>query len=323
MSDGMPTGDVREPGTLCLRSRPWALALALGLLWLLLVPAPEFFRESLWEALGNAVHVPLMAAFSLLLWLRWGSAPRSYGWIALAGAVTAAAMELLQPWFGRTASVVDFFFGLLGVSAALCGIWAWREGGRRARVLHAAFTLLLLYPMGRPVWLETRAALWRRNHFPVLGEFESAIEMRLWRDRSPGRKWPTTLSLSGEHVSGGRRSLAVHAGGGAWPGVIYLAGGTDWSAYHELKWDMYNPGEPFRFTVRVDDEIDPRFASSFHRSFTADTGWNHFSLPLLTVRRGPRSRELDLTRVRHLYVYADGERSRLFFLDDVRLVGGQ
>ena len=73
----------------------WGLALAALILLLLVLPTPGFVRYGAWEALGNAVHVPLMAAFTLLLFLRWRPAARSgpvrYGAIALGSAATVSA----------------------------------------------------------------------------------------------------------------------------------------------------------------------------------------------------------------------------------------
>lgn len=305
--------------------RLWPLAAVGAILLLFLLPAPEFVSAGVWNALGNASHVPLMAAIALLLFLRWGPAPDGrparYGATALASTAVVFAIEIVQPLFGRSASAIDLVLGTLGVVTALSGVYAWRDGGAGPRLLHALFTVTLFVSIGHPVWMEWKAANWRATSFPSLGDFENEIELRLWRDRSPLRKWPTTLNLSSEHVASGQRSLAVHTGGGAWPGVIYVAGDADWSAFDRLAWEMYNPGEPFRFSVRVSDEIDHSFRASFHRTLPADTGWNRFSVPLEQIRLGPRSRELDLTRVRNLYIYAEGHRSRLFFLDRVRLGG--
>jgi hypothetical protein len=172
-----------------------------------------------------------------------------------------------------------------------------------------------------PTWLELRASAWRSKRFPLLADFEEEIELRLWQNQTSNDEWPTTLTLTNEHVSAGSRSLAVHTGEGAWPGVIYAAGGADWRAYERLMWDVYNPAGPFKLSLRVDDERDQPFERSFHTKFTTGPGWNRFAIPLERIRRGPRTRELDLSHVHRICIYAEGEQARLFFLDHVRLAG--
>ncbi len=299
------------------------IGLALALLLLLLVPLHPLLHEGVWRELGNVLHFPLMAAFTLLIFfaLATSTRPGRYGSAAWAGCGTALVTEVLQPWVGRTASTMDFVLGALGVAVALGGLYAWRDGGLPLRLLHGFVTLGLFVPLFHPTWLELRATAWRSNRFPVLGDFEEEIELRLWQDRNSSDEPTTTLKLVNEHASTGSRSLAVHTEEGAWPGVVFYAGGADWRDYERLMWDVYNPSGPFNLSLRVDDERLARFELSFHSKFTAEPGWNHFTIPLERIRRGSRIRELDLSHVRRVYFYAEGDRSRLFFLDHVRLAG--
>lgn len=295
----------------------WPLPIGLAILVSFLVPLHLTDGEGIWNALGNAAHYPLMAAFTLAALTFWGA---SYASVGLAAAATAALLELIQPMFGRTESAMDLIFGLFGVSVALVGHRAWRNGGGGLRLAHALLALALGLVVSQPIWQEWRVMHLRAVRFPVLGDFEDETELRLWRDRSPAKKWPTTLKLSSEHVSSGRRALAVRTGSGSWPGVTFFAGGMDWRGYSRLGWDIYNPGEPFRLTIRIDDEVDTSFEGSFHRALAVATGWNRYEIPLEQIRSGPRVRDLDLGRIRRVYFYAEGEQPRRFFLDHVRLM---
>jgi hypothetical protein len=298
--------------------------LAAAILTLLLLPVHPAVQEGIWSALGNAVHFPLMAVFTIVLCYLWTVGPRArslpYKTVAVVACATVLLTELIQPMVGRNASLVDVVHGLLGVAAGLVGIYAWRDGGRPLRLIHALFTVALLVPILHPMWLEWRAHVHRSQLFPVLGAFEDDIELRLWRDRSPIFKWPTTLKLSSEHVSEGLRSLAVRTGDGAWPGVIYIAGGLDWEPYDALQWEVYNPADPFRLAIRIDDTRDPDSGASFNRSMTVEPGWNRFEVSTEDIRRGPDAHPLDLGHIQRVYIYAEGNRRRLFFLDGVRLV---
>jgi len=300
------------------------VGLAAAILALLLLPVHPVVHEGVWSTLGNAIHFPLMAAFTLVVCCLWTVGPRArplpYRTVAVVACSTVILTEVIQPMVGRNASLIDLVHGLLGVAVGLVGVYAWRKGGRRIRLIHALATAALLVPMLHPMWLEWRADRRRSELFPVLGAFEDEIELRLWRDRSPMFKWPTTLKLSSEHVSEGLRSLAVRTGDGAWPGVIYIAGGLDWEPYDALQWEIYNPADPFRLAIRIDDRRDPDRGASFNRSMTVEPGWNRFEVSTEEIRRGPETHPLDLGRIRRLYIYAEGNRRRLFFLDGVRLV---
>ena len=87
------------------------------LLAALLVPLPHVWSTGWHGELLNRLHVPLFALFGLVL-------PARRAWIAI---VIAAIAELVQPWFGRSASFIDFAWGALGITAAMLwhaqGLW--------------------------------------------------------------------------------------------------------------------------------------------------------------------------------------------------------
>jgi hypothetical protein len=260
-----------------------------------------------------------MAAFTAVLFF----ARRGYVRAGLTGAAATLVMEAIQPLFGRTASIVDALIGLGGVAVTLGGIYVWREGQRRHRLLHAVLTLLVVAGVLAPVRLEWTASRWRSSSFPLLGAFEDEIELRLWQYNGPVDDALPALQLSSEHVSQGHRSLAVRTGDGSWPGVFYLAGGADWTAHERLRWDLYNPGEPFRLRVRIDDGPHVASDAAFHERISIWNGWNHCDLPTERMRHGADTGEVDLARVWRLLLYVDDGEQRAFFLDNVRLTGGR
>jgi len=57
-------------------SKKFSLAgLAAAILALLLLPVHPVVHEGIWSALGNAVHFPLMAAFTLAVCCLWTVGP--------------------------------------------------------------------------------------------------------------------------------------------------------------------------------------------------------------------------------------------------------
>jgi hypothetical protein len=303
----------------------FALA-ATGLLVLLTTPFLPLTAErdfALWNALSNACHLPLLCAVTLALYAVLDRAsPRKRLFAAAAAAWTlATGIELLQPLASRSASVTDLALGTLGIAVAAGGIQAWR--GRRAglRAAHAALTVGACLLVLSPSWSEWRGVRWRAEHFPLLGEFESDVELRLWRPQESRSRAPTRIALSNRHVESGRRSLRVRTGGSGWPGVSYEAGDMDWRPYRELAFAVYNPGPPFRLFVRIDDDGDTTDEESrYTRGLEVASGWNRFRLPTAEIRDGPERRALDLRRIRRVILFVRRrEPQRIFYVDHVRL----
>lgn len=85
----------------------------------------------------NFGHVPAYAVLTMLTLLAAGQRfPLTSGrllWLVVGLAVLGMLMEVLQPYFGRTADVVDAIYNLIGILLAL-GIFylsLWRQRVRR------------------------------------------------------------------------------------------------------------------------------------------------------------------------------------------------
>ena len=93
----------------------------------LLLPLPLEWHTGWRSELLNRLHVPLFALFAITL-------PARRACLAI---LVAALAELVQPWFGRSASFIDFGWGLLGVIAAML----WQARGLWRRVIAVGVTI--------------------------------------------------------------------------------------------------------------------------------------------------------------------------------------
>lgn len=292
------------------------------------VPIHFATHEALWERLMDPMHIPFFGGLTWFLTVAnplgvVGHRPRLIVCILLA-AGAACAVEIIQPLTGRQESFEDLRDGCFGI--ALAGTALWHPLARRSRGFIFAWcaAALLLAAVGlQPAWMEARALLWRARSFPLLADFESADEMRLWVSAglNPAPLTDTAMGRETVHPAHGSHSLIVSTAPGAWPGVRLLCDDQDWRGYAVLAFDIFTEGEPFDLALRIDDDAaqggnDTRF----NRALPVQRGWNHFRIPLAEIEHGPRARALRISSIRRVVFFRDHPRDwRQFFLDHLRL----
>lgn len=304
-----------------------ALAVTLAVLTLsFLWPVRVRVDASFWGHVFDMGHIPMLAWLAAVLLHalpgRVQPAVRRHMLAFTLAFAFAVTVELLQPFFGRSRSLGDVINGAIGAGLALTGMAAWQRSGSwfwrggHAVALAGALTVALW-----PAYEEWRGIRWRQLHFPSLGNFEDAAELKLWRSQGGSRGHPTSITLTRARASQGEQSLRVVGGAGDWAGVNYSAGNKDWTTFRALALDVFNPREPFTLFVRVDDDDDAaRSTGRFERGFELVRGWNRLRILMAEIERGPKERRLNLKSVRRVAVFTgDGEPQRFWFLDNVHL----
>ncbi|NOY72347.1 MAG: hypothetical protein GXP14_08220 [Gammaproteobacteria bacterium] len=229
-------------------------------------------------------------------------------------------IEGLQPYFGRTASLADIQLSLLGTFIALSGMLVWRTVKNSLLKMMSLFLLVLAVGwIVQPVWSEWRSLWWREQQFPLLGDFEHKLETKLWSAHGQH----TRVSLSDQHAVSGLHSLQVEINKGVWLGVRYAAGDQDWRKYKTLTMTFYNPGTAFNMNLRIDDGVNafPKYSERYNGEFQIGEGATTLLIPLANIAASPKSRLLDLSRIRKMILFlSKNEKPRLFYLDSVRLI---
>jgi len=172
------------------------------------------------------MHAPLMGLVCIAL-----ASGRSSGWlnslrVALGAILAAALMEWVQPWFGRTASMQDFGWGVFGVFGSTLWNLAKTIPGRvRRGFLTLLAALFMLAPPG--AWLaEVGWANWQAHaSFPELLDPHGKRLSLFWAVQP--NKEQETLKKEGQIVL---RSQQGH------PATAHLdALGKEWSGYTGLE----------------------------------------------------------------------------------------
>lgn len=307
----------------------YQIALILLLLLFLLLAFFPFARSPNPAAIQKTMDAGHVFAFFMLSSLFYMMfEPRGVKRAVLVSALLSisvmAAIELLQPYVGRTASWVDLEVGLLGGFIALSGMVIWRcMNSRMLRLFHLLLAMTTIVWLTKPALDEWRALWLREQSFPMIGDFEHALAKRLWKASGVANGVYTKASLSDEFVASGNGSLKIETVSGTWSGVSYSAGDQDWRGYEFLTLMLHNPGPPFVLHLRIDDGsiVSPTYKQRYNGHFLMQAGSNSVVIALARIESSPAERALDLSRIRTMVFFTNKkERSRVFYLDDVQLV---
>ncbi len=104
--------------------------LTLGFFW----PVQVRVAARFWGQFFDVTHIPLLAWLATVLCYalpeRGQPTPRRYALAFALAVLFAVAVEILQPYFGRTRSLADVINGSLGAALALTSLAAWRRTGK-------------------------------------------------------------------------------------------------------------------------------------------------------------------------------------------------
>jgi len=133
---------------------------------------------------------------------------------------------------------------------------------------------------------------------------------------------PDLYSLTTEHASSGERALRCDLGTGDYPGVRFRDLHSDWTGYDRLAFTIrQGSADTLTLVVRIDDaDSGEDFHNRYNGRFPLPPGASEILVPLEEVRRAPKDRQLDLSRVERLvlFLYRPG-RPPVLWIDHLRL----
>jgi hypothetical protein len=289
-----------------------------------LVHLPETSRW--WREVQNAGHIPLfgIVALACLGLVRRNGYERATTNIrpyvsAFGLAMTIGlAIELRQYVGDRDADLWDIARNTVGAISFL----AWRYAGDPAVRMHWRATWLLrsvavivfsaaMLPL--PIWWLAYQA--RDNRFPVVCSFDSSLEQLFYITQDAEfERSPSPRSTDGH----GRLTLRR----GRYPGLTIEEPYPDWSNYRHLVIKLFNEtADTFPLALRIDDlQHNYDYNDRFNKLLRLAPGENRLSVSLDEIRSGPTDRELDLSSVARIWLFAvDLEQPVTILLDTIRL----
>jgi hypothetical protein len=314
---------------------PWAgLAVAL-LLFLMFGDVPE--RTLFWDALFDAGHIPLFGLLSLAaLRIIRGRFPRlspGRAWgaavavVLLLGAATEL-LQLMQP--GRESSLADLAFDMGGAGGCLlaaarfpgmAGGPTWTRTPRSRRLALAGAAVLLL-AAGAPLVGTMSALAAREASMPTLFPLEGA-----WWEGRFVRLGEASMITPGARPAQLPRDFTeplarLDLKPAAYPGLALDEPSPDWRRYARLSFTVVSDlAAPARLVIRIHDaRHDQRYEDRFNRVLIIRPGINRVVIPLDEVRHAPVDREMDMSRIRGIVIFAYRPGAPLrFYLSPLRL----
>lgn len=279
------------------------------------LPAHYFRYPYIFSRILDALHFP--AGFVLFV-ITYAALPkRQYTAHALFffASLIFAAVEIFQPYVGRTASWSDFMVSLVGVTLA----WLWTIG-KQVSLKSISYiivpivisgTIWLLKPGGLAAW----QAYQIHQLFPVLANFESSahgIIAPLWRSNIELRPHDT-LGPNSDHY------LYYRKQGNRWSGLELKVIQQDWSPHTNICFDARGDLPNTKLLVRFDDQLSTNSQTSSTQTVTIYPQWKTYCIntqQLIT----PGKRSLDTASMKKLIFFIDGHKpSKGFSLDNIEI----
>ena len=227
------------------------------------------------------------------------------------------SIELIQPYFGRSASWRDLGINVLGGFVGVMFFAPARRGLSRTRLIFGQITVVAVAMIVFYAPVITLSDIWRASRqFPVLSDFETRFEARRW----PRGEIDRTIARHG------RASLRVSMGTEKYAGTSLKRSFGDWQGYSTFAFSLYNPDpDPLRITVSIRDEEHfhrgGEYHDRFNRTFLMEQGWNDVYIPVSDIERAPSARTLDLSRLTEVVIFTvDPPAPRAMYLDYIRLI---
>ena len=151
----------------------------------------------------------------------------------------------------------------------------------------------------------------------IFFDFESAEDLK--RLNWECQKW---FELSEKNVTSGKYCLRVVLPPGEYPGINFHQIGNDWSKFHSLKMDIFNPAEEkVKLCIRIDDKKSgSEYANRFDTVFELKQGINQISIPTGSIRTNMHHRPLNLKQIKRMIVFImNNKRQRELYIDNIRL----
>ncbi|MFT6925926.1 MAG: putative membrane protein YwzB [Psychromonas sp.] len=290
--------------------------------------------ERLVEALWPIGHIVSFAFWAWLL-LSFNAYIKSRGskqqlfLLLLLTLIIGGGIELLQPFFSRSAQLGDLYSDLFGAFFAYLFFGNFNKNNNNfliaSRFLYIILLLYLMFPAMQTVKDEFET----RIDFPIIAKFDSSSELTRWKADLPlsivnSSELPVTrksdTNLMKITFAAEKDSRAV---------LRFFAG--NWQGYKQIKFSFFNPNqELLKVRLIITDQNYDKSTSENHTSnqndrfgkwLLIDPGWNEYFVDLTDIENAPTERDMDLSNIAGVdfYMYKLKEPI-ILYVDNIELI---
>jgi VanZ family protein len=228
-------------------------------------------------------------------------------------------VELFQYGVDRSPDMGDIFRNMLGACIAIAFLLPIRKSVPKATMLIFRSTLILLIlAQFYPVVIDLIDEHHARRDFPVLSDFQTPYQVH---------RWTGDAAIEIENIgSRGNRAMRADLTTQVYSGVALKYFPTDWQAYQWFQFRIYNPSaDAIKITCRIHDRSHiqgvQRYLDRFNTTRSIPHGWNTITISLEEVRRAPDNRQMDLSQIYGVGIFASRlPYPRNIYIDGVRLL---
>ena len=303
-----------------MKKRLLLLLAATALLLLLFVPDIRRPDDRFFAAAEDTLHFPLFLVITILVLRSRSNSvhPRIWAFRVTGSLIlAAAAVEVIQPFLGRTGQWTDAALGVCGVLAGVAldessrAEWA----ARRIAFVGTAMAcgLLAMGPLGGTMLDRHRA----RQDFPRLASFESWLELGRWEVAGCDVRRVRSFATHGKYA------LEVQVSGhDAYPGLFLTDLPVSWAGEAHLCVEVQLPSSnSLVLWMRADDRPNPAYADRYQQAFELLPGSNRICVALNDFRT-PAGRILAPAGIKTWGLFLENAPSGArFYVDDVVLNG--
>lgn len=219
-------------------------------------------------------------------------------------------IELIQPYFGRDRSLIDVIYDVVGVGFSIL-FFSVNIYSKRSLMV-CFFLIVSAFPLFK-YWL-----WWQVNHSSDILTFE-----RIWEPLTYTSDQDVHLEIlkidDDSSTKVGKLTLGSQP---TYPGLNLDHPRLDWSSFSTLHWELKSLNDtPFTMNLRIHDiDHNNEYEDRFNYRFEVKTGLNKYRLTLNDIKHAPRSREMDLTKIRNMkFFITRPNKTTTVYIDNVKL----
>lgn len=287
-----------------------------------------------WGPLHDSAHTYAMFLITWLLLQLFSSAAsnesideqsvKATNSVVIIGGVFLAgiAIEIIQPYFGRSASFLDIYYNLVGISCA-GGVFALSRRKEPAKTRHVAayigITLLLASSLFLPI-LGAYTLRAQDQSLPKLLDFEDTWQQRLWR--AGGTGLASLIKAPSGWEENKSTALQITFNPGKYPGFNFAHPPKNWSKYSYLSFEVFSKNDSaHKLTLRIHDDAHSQdYADRFNKTLEIKRGLNKIEIPLSEIQNAPNSRAMALDEIAGMALFmVQPEGSPSLYFDNLAL----